>query len=114
MNKTQKRVLTRFAPETQFELAPVPTVPFRGTREIEVEQLKQRLLRQLLTNSTNPELNAPFRRAANDAAALAWTTPYPLLVFPALLEEKAQAAQLQTLRQARIRQRSRSLLLEVV
>jgi len=28
----------------------------------------------------------------NEAAALAWITPYPALVFPGLFEEKAEAA----------------------
>ncbi len=62
--------------------------------------------------STSPDLTAPLRRAANEAAALAWLTPYALLVFPTLLEEKAQAARHQTLRQAGIRRRSRNLLAE--
>ena len=49
-----------------------------------------------------PALNAPLRRAANDAAALAWTTVFPLLVFPVLFEEKTDAAILRVERQARI------------
>jgi hypothetical protein len=47
-------------------------------------------------------LNAPVRRAANEAAAIAWNTLFPLLVFPALFEEKAEAALHQARRQARI------------
>jgi len=79
-------------------------------QEPELERFKRRLLRELLNQNTNPELTAPLRRAANEAAALAWLTPYPLLVFPALLEEKVQRAQQHSLRQARIRRRSRKLL----
>ena len=57
--------------------------------------------------------NGTICRAANDAAALAWTTPYPLLLFPVLLEEKAAAGRIQALRQKGIRQRSREFMREV-
>ena len=63
-----------------------------------------------MAGPTKPELNAPLRRAANEAAALAWVTLYPLLVFPVLFEEKAAAAVRQTERQARIYATSRQLL----
>lgn len=99
MNKTQ--VPTRFAPETRFELRPTPIVPFRAVQETEFERLKNKLLAEQLVEAT-PELNAPLRRAANDAAALAWATIFPLLVFPALFEEKIAAAVLRVERQARI------------
>jgi hypothetical protein len=66
-------------------------------------------LRQLAEAPT-PELTPPLRRAANDAAALAWATLYPLLVFPVLFEEKIAAALRQAERQARIFKRSRELL----
>ncbi len=56
------------------------------------------------------KLNAPLRRAANEAASLAWVTPFPLLFFPTLLEEKARTARRQQARQKRIRQQSRTLL----
>jgi hypothetical protein len=51
-----------------------------------------------------------LRRAVNEAVALAWVTPYPLLVFPGLLDEKVEAALLQAARQENIRQRSLELL----
>jgi hypothetical protein len=111
MNKHEKRVPTRFAPETRFE---VPSVPFRGTHETELERLKRRLLRSLLDENAGPEQNVTLRRAANDAASLAWLTPYPLLVFPALLEEKAERARVQIRRQARIRRLSGDLLAEAI
>ena len=57
-----------------------------------------------------PELNAPLRRAANDAAALAWATVFPLLVFPVLFEEKTEAALRRAERQARIFVNSRELI----
>ncbi len=51
--------------------------------------------------------------AADDAAAVAWLHPLPLLVFPELFEEMARAAVVRGLRQADIAQRSKVLLAEV-
>jgi len=72
--------------------------------------LKNQLLALQLAGLTRPELNTPLRRAANEAAALAWVTLYPLLVYPVLFEEKAATAMRQTERQARIYKSSRELL----
>jgi hypothetical protein len=110
MKTNYRRVLTQFGPETRFEVTPAPPAPFRATQETGLEQLKKRLLSRWLNGLTEPELNAYVRRAANEAAALAWVTPYPLLMFPALFEEKAQTALLQAERQANVRQRSSRLL----
>ena len=105
---------TRFEPETRFELAPVPAVPFRGTQETDLDRLKARLLRELLLQTPDPQFCAPLRRAANEAAALAWFTPFPLLFFPGLFEEMALGALRRGARQQCIRHRSRSLLEEAV
>ena len=110
MNKNQKRVPTEFDPETRFELRPTPPAPFRAVQETELERLKNRLLAAQLASADGPELNAPLRHAANEAAALAWATLYPLLVFPVLFEEKTRAAVRQVKRQARIFADSRELL----
>ncbi|MGA2176848.1 MAG: hypothetical protein ABSH38_17880 [Verrucomicrobiota bacterium] len=110
MKDRNRQVKTRFGPETRFEIAPIPSVPFRGTLECELDHLKARLLRQMLEQAGDPEFNAPLRRAANEAASLAWFTPFPLLVFPVLLEEKAEAVQRQMALQREIRQRSQGLL----
>ena len=101
MNKYTTKVPAEFGPETRFELRPMPPAPFRATRETEFERLKTRLLAKQLAG-TKPELNAPLRRAANEAAALAWVTFYPLLVFPVLFEEKPATAVRRADRQARI------------
>jgi len=108
------RFQPRFGPETRFEIGPIAPVPFRGTVENDLEQLKARLLRQLLAPVAEPALNTALRRAANEAASLAWSTPFPLLVFPTLLEEKAVAAKRQRERQREIRQRSQGLMAESV
>jgi len=110
MNANQRRVPTRFEPDTRFEVKPVPPAPFRALQETELERLKNRLLYQRLGETTGPELNVWLRRAANEAAALAWVTTFPLLVFPALFDEIAHTARLQADRQVHIRERSRELL----
>jgi len=102
-------VRAKFAREVRFD---VPTVPFRETENTALEELKLKLLRRLLEQTADVAQNTAVRRAANDAAALAWVTRFPLLVFPTLLEEKAQTALVQCNRQARIKQRSLDLLLE--
>ena len=104
------KVPTRFAPETWFELRPAPLAPFRATQETEFDRLKNRLLQEQLEKSVTPELNARVRRAANEAAAIAWVTAVPLLVFPVLFEEKARTTRMQAARQDCIRELSRDLL----
>ena len=86
-NDRYRRVPTRFGPETRL-VKPVPPAPFRATQETELERLKNRLLVELLNDLNVPEMNVLVRRAANEAAALAWVTPYPLLAFPELFEKK--------------------------
>jgi hypothetical protein len=109
MNRTTNRIPAEFSPEMRFELRPYAAATFRVTQESEFERLKSRLLARQLAAAA-PEMNAPLRRAANEAAALAWVTFYPLLVFPALFEEKSAAALRQAQRQARIYASSRDLL----
>jgi hypothetical protein len=109
MNKYTTKVPAEFGPETRFELRPAPSAPFRVTRETEFERLKTKLLTEQLEGAV-PEVNVPLRRAANEAAALAWVTFYPLLVFPVLFEEKTAVALRQAQRQARIYADSRDLL----
>jgi hypothetical protein len=110
MKKNKLRVRTEFAPELRFELRPVPAVPFRATLETEFEQLKNKLLARELTVAPAPEFIPALRRAANEAAALAWNTVFPLLVFPELFAEKRATALLRLERQAHIYKNSRELL----
>jgi hypothetical protein len=109
MNKNKTRVPAKFGPETRFEPRPATAAPFRATRETEFERLKTRLLAEQLAGA-GPDWNALLRRAANDAASLAWVTVYPLLVFPVLFEEKIAAAVRRAERQARIYADSHELL----
>ena len=112
-NDRYRRVPTRFGPETRFEVKPVPPAPFRATQETELERLKNRLLVELLNDLNVPEMNVLVRRAANEAAALAWVTPYPLLTFPELFEEKVLAAQRYAELQTAVRERSAEIVLAV-
>lgn len=108
MNTTDLPV--RFARPNRLEATFAPTAPFRGVTENNLERLKEQLLTEELRRTPTVELVPHLRRAAEEAAALVWLTPYPLLLLPALLEEKTLAARLKAERQARIRQRSSGLL----
>jgi hypothetical protein len=109
MKLKENRLRATFAPETRFELRPLPTAPFRATYETEFERLKRELLARQLARTGATDLNAPVRRAANDAAALAWNTLFPLLVFPALFEEKVAETIQHARRQAKIYAASREI-----
>ena len=114
MKTKRTTLLTRFEPETRFDVAPAPAVPFRGTRETELEQFKDRLLRTALNEAADAELYAPLRRAATEAAGAAWLTPFPLLFLPVLFEEKVAAARRHFERAQSVRSRSRRILTEVM
>ena len=106
------QVYARFGPEVAFEVTPMHSGS--AVRDQELEDLKQRLLKEWLHELENSSLIPVVRRAANEAASLAWLTPYPLLVFPALLEEKSREAVERAERQTRIRRNSAKLNLENV
>ena len=109
MNKTKHAVPAKFSPDTRFVVRPAPA-PFRATQETEFERLKSRLVTETLLATAKPELNAVVRRAANEAAALAWVTLYPILLFPALFEEKLGRALRQAERQAHMLGHHRALI----
>jgi len=109
MNTENNRVNAEFTPEIRFAVRTTAAAPFRAALENDFERLKTRLLAGQLAALERPELNAAVRRAANEAAALAWVTFNPLLVFPALFEEKAAAAIRQAERQTRIYAHSREI-----
>ena len=110
MNENYRRLPAEFGPETRFEVKPAPAAPFRAVQESRFETLRARMLAERLAGEWEPEATSRVRRAANEASALAWVTHYPLLVFPVLFEEKAEAASLVAARQREVRQRSRELL----
>jgi hypothetical protein len=59
-----------------------------GSTDGGLASLKKRLVSERLSAGTEPGVERMARLAATEAEALAWQTPYPLLVLPALLDEK--------------------------
>jgi predicted NAD/FAD-binding protein len=110
MNANKRRVPTTFGPETRFCVEAVSTAACRADQQARFERLKDRLLRERLSAVFEPQFANPLARAATEAAALAWVTPYPMLVFPELFEEKAADALARAERQEEVFQRSRELL----
>ena len=110
MKRNYKRIRARFEPETRFEVKAEPAAPFRVLHETELEKLKLQLLDERLALDNDGKLNSYLRRAANEAASLAWVTGYPLLLFPELFEEKARTASIQLAHQKLVRRRSLELL----
>ena len=64
-----------------------------------LERLREGMLAQTLAQVQSTALVRPIRRAAQEAAALAWMEEFPLLVFPCLFQEKVEAAKLRIQRQ---------------
>jgi len=85
---------------TSGRLAPGPAA---------LEELKQQLLKEKAKAIPDATVFAGLHRAAEEAASLAWTTAYPLLVLPELFAEKAAQAIFRWQRQRNIRERSQDL-----
>jgi hypothetical protein len=66
--------------------------------------LRNRLLEAALTHAPGEPMARLVRLAAVEAEAQAWLTSFPLLLFPALFEEKARDAWSYIARQRRLRQ----------
>lgn len=108
MNATSDLPAATVIPERSFELRPTRAVPWAAI-ESELERLKTRSVRKALNATVSADAEGFIRRAANDAAALAWETHFPLLFFPTLFEEKACAGLAQMRMQASVRRRSLKL-----
>jgi hypothetical protein len=105
-----KRVPTRFARPTRFGVKPGPEHATRAHRDAQLEAMKRLLLAGHLSTHATPKLAPALRRAADEAASLAWVTPFPLLVLPVLLEEKVAAARQHAERQALVLDRTAGFL----
>ena len=101
MNTNETVLKTGFSSDTKYELRPTPD---------KFERLKNKLL-AIRTQQAGAKWEDSMRDAANEAAAIAWTTTVPSLVFPELFEEKFAAAVTQLQRQERILRKSRELLI---
>lgn len=83
-----RKIPTYFDPDTEFEAPLLEGEPLKQT----FAGLQDELVNEALGETETLTLHAPLKQAANEAAGLAWTTPYPLLVFPVLFTEKAETA----------------------
>jgi len=91
----------------QFELEPRFE---RQDVETRFAALKDELLASLLEDTQTLDLHPRFKQAANEAAGVAWTTEFPLLVFPALFEEFARRERSRQNRQQQILARTEHLM----
>jgi hypothetical protein len=110
MNNNTKLLKTRFPRPTRFAVRPALASSPRGRLDADLEKLKSRLLDKRLAAARSAVPGGVLRQAADEAASLAWLTPFPLLVLPALFDELADTAQVRARKQAEIRQRSHLLL----
>lgn len=76
--------------------------------------LKDELLGDAIEETETLELHPRLKHAANEAAGLAWTTEFPLLVFPTLFDELAKRERARQSRQRQIRARTETLIAEQV
>jgi hypothetical protein len=110
MKTNIQRLTARFARPTRFQIR--PRVLSRAERDARLAELKDRLLRLHLAEAGTEDLTPLVRRATEEAASLAWSTAFPLLVLPELIEEKVAAARQQAVRQNRIRRQSAAWIAE--
>ena len=92
---------SRFDLEPRFERQEVETW-FNG--------LKDELLADALDETKTLDLQPRIKHAANEAAGIAWTTEFPLLVFPELFGEFARRERARLNRQQKIRARTEHLM----
>ena len=103
-------IAAEFEPATPLDSHPAPASRHQASGIAALEELKQRLLQETARARSDSATLSCLRRAAEEAASLAWTTPFPLLVLPELFAEKAAEACLRSQRQRDIRQRSLGLI----
>jgi hypothetical protein len=59
---------------------------------LELERLRECLLYEHTRVVSDAKVQTWLKRAAEEAASIAWATPYPFLVLPILLDEKLSDA----------------------
>ncbi len=102
--------ISRFKPQTRFAARPLRTRQLGGIQRARFHQLQERLLRERQAQIAALDVHSHLLTAAHEAAALAWVTPFPLLVFPVLFHEKAEAALVRAERQQDVRERSKGIM----
>ncbi|SRR6266566_2644480 len=106
-----QNIAPEFEPATRLDFNPVSAGRLQARGINALEELKQRLVHETASASasSDPAVLSCLWRAAEEAASMAWTTPFPLLVLPELFAEKAEEACVRSQRQRDIRQRSLGL-----
>ena len=102
-------IAPEFEPASRLDSSPLSAGRLQASLIAALEELKQRLLRETALARSDSATLCCLRRAAEEAASLAWTTPFPLFVLPELFAEKAAEACLRSQRQRDIQQRSLGL-----
>jgi hypothetical protein len=105
-----RKLNTFFDPDTEFEAEVLAGEPLRQA----FNDLHDTLVTAELVSTPTLALHEPLRMAANEAAGVAWTTDFPLLVFPTLFEEKVARARKQQDRAERIKAQTSEMLMEAV
>ena|SRR5437016_12318126 len=103
-------IAAEFEPASRLDSSPLSARRLQASLIAALEELKQRLLRETARARSDSATLSCLRRAAEEAASLAWTTPFPLLVLPELFAEMAAEAYVQSQRQRDIQQRSQGLI----
>jgi hypothetical protein len=99
-----------FDPETEFEAEVLRGEPLKAA----FAGLQETLVTETLDDTQTLALHMPVKQAANEAAGLAWTTGFPLLVFPTLFQEKVDVVRKRQDRAQRIKAQTANLLMEAV
>ncbi len=105
----RQRIAVQFASDVHFEATPTAPAESRQVSRL-FAKLQDQLVRRCLGGTRGSSVRRHLNRVANEAAAMAWTTPYPLLVMPALFEEKTRLAGVRAFRQQQIQTRSQRLM----
>jgi hypothetical protein len=109
-NRMNRKLNAFFDPETEFEAEVLRGEPLKQA----FAGLQETLVTETLDETQTLALHAPVKQAANEAAGLAWTTAFPLLVFPTLFEEKLDGVRKRQNRAERIKAQTANLLMEAV
>ena len=106
----KRRLNAYFEPDEEFEAPLLEGEPLKER----FTELHESLVTDALVSTETLALHAPVKHAANEAAGLAWTTAFPLLVFPTLFTEKVETVRQQDERGRRIKANSAELMVEAV
>jgi hypothetical protein len=88
-------------------------MPLRAEQSAAFGPVREKLVDMALSELWEGPAAGQVMSVANEAEALAWITPYPVLMFPALFEEKLASALHRARRQEQVRAETREIILAV-